>query len=97
MRRTARTLVTSVALLCAGHAAAEATDAAPDGAALYSSNECADCHERGETRPLGGLAQRYDVERLTRLLQTPPPGMPRFELSDAERHSLAEYLLATFP
>lgn len=95
MRRTASTLVTAVALLCAGRAAA--TDAPPDGAALYASCECAECHERGEARPLGELSQRYDVERLTRLLQTPPPGMPRFDLSDEERRSLAEYLLATFP
>ena len=97
MRRAARSALASTALLAAAGVTAEATDPPANGAALYTHNACAECHESGKARPLADLSQRYTLESLSEFLQNGPPGMPVLDLSDAERRSLAEYLLATFP
>lgn len=97
MRRAARSALASTALLAAAGVAAEATDPPADGAALYTRNACADCHESGKARPLADLSQRYSVGSLADILRNSPPGMPVLDLSDAERRALAEHLLVTFP
>lgn len=72
------------------------------GRDLYRRHECAACHESGAIPgmipiPLVGLGQRRDEESIVALLASPPDRMPRFPLSDEERHALAAYLLATYP
>ena len=72
------------------------TSLAPRGAARAarpcgSRHACAACHDPKAaapgmvTRPLAGLAQRYDAATLAAYLRTPQPPMPAFDLSDAER------------
>jgi glucose/arabinose dehydrogenase len=73
------------------------------GRALWARHACATCHDPQRpvpgmvSRPLAGLSARHDVSSLKSLLATPPPPMPVFPLSDAERADLAQYLLATAP
>lgn len=87
----------SIALAIAAVAEQDGAEALARGAALWAVGECARCHEGGEARPLEGLSRRYDVARLSELLQTPPPGMVQFDFDDAERRDLVAYLLAAFP
>lgn len=79
---------------------AERVSAMPEGQALWQVYGCAACHGQGQGnrygRPLIGLASRYDVASLERFLMVPQPPMPLYPLTDAERRSLAIYLLMMF-
>jgi glucose/arabinose dehydrogenase len=71
------------------------------GEALWNAHPCASCHLHGVApaevvRPLSALRSKYTIDSLAAFLQTPPPPMPSFSFSDAERRDLAIYLLATF-
>ncbi len=103
-----RRWIRSVALaaVLAGGAATASGDSstaeAPSGARLYAIHECAGCHETAEISgfevvPLHTLGSRYDEAALAALLDAPPQSMPRFPLSEAERHALARYLRKRFP
>jgi mono/diheme cytochrome c family protein len=75
---------------------------ATDGEALYTEYECAGCHEvavvPGQTVfRLDGLAKRHSVDTLVAYLADPRPPMPRFDLSDEERRTLARHLLSKYP
>ena len=71
--------------------------------ALWVRYSCATCHDAKAaapgmvTKPLAGLAKRYDASTLSQYLRTPQPPMPAFDLSDAERRDLALFLLARHP
>jgi cytochrome c553 len=73
------------------------------GQALWERYACAACHDAKAaapgmvTKPLAGLAKRYDPATLAAYLRTPQPPMPAFDLSDAERADLARFLLARHP
>jgi len=73
------------------------------GQALWDRHACAACHDpkaatRGMvTKPLAGLARRYDARTLAAYLRTPQPPMPAFDLSEAERADLAQFLLSQHP
>jgi glucose/arabinose dehydrogenase/cytochrome c551/c552 len=73
------------------------------GRALWDRYACAACHDPKAatpgmvTKPLAGLAKRYDAATLAAYLRTPQPPMPAFDLSDAERADLARFLLARHP
>jgi len=73
------------------------------GRALWDRHACAACHEPEAaqegmvTRPLAGLARRYDAATLASYLRTPQPPMPAYDLSDAERADLAVFLLSRHP
>jgi glucose/arabinose dehydrogenase len=73
------------------------------GKALYARSLCAACHEKEHaapgmvTRPLAGLAKRYDRASLASYLRTPNPPMPAFPFSDEERADLAAFLLSAHP
>ena len=73
------------------------------GQALWSRHACATCHDPRVatpgmvTKPLAGLAKRYDAATLAAYLRTPQPPMPAFDLSDAERADLALFLLSEHP
>ncbi len=87
--------------------AARATPVAPGvaarGRALWDRHACAACHDpKGAqagmvTRPLAGLAGRYDATSLASYLRAPQPPMPAYDLSDAERGDLALFLLSQHP
>jgi hypothetical protein len=49
------------------------------------------------TRPLAGLAQRYNANSLAGYLQAPQPPMPAVDLAEADRRDLAKFLLAEHP
>jgi cytochrome c553 len=73
------------------------------GQALWKRYACAACHDPKAatpgmvTKPLAGLAKRYDAPALAAYLRTPQPPMPAFDLSDAERADLALFLLSEHP
>lgn len=70
------------------------------GAALFATNGCATCHdplgapEGVQVKLLKNLGARFGVESLADLLDKPPGPMPRADITDAERHALAVYLLS---
>ncbi len=67
------------------------------GKELYGSQKCAECHETSaigiEIKELVKLGERYTVDDMIRLLDTPPGPMPRAEIDDEARKALAVYLL----
>ncbi len=73
------------------------------GAALYREHACASCHEAESApegtavKPLEGLAERYSVDSLSLLLETPPQPMPTPPISADARRELAAYLLDRHP
>jgi mono/diheme cytochrome c family protein len=73
------------------------------GRTLWDRYGCAACHDPKAaapgmvTKPLAGLAKKYDPATLAEYLRTPKPPMPAFDLSDAERADLALFLLAQHP
>ena len=73
------------------------------GEVLYEQFACATCHEPeraatgGAVKVLEKLARRFTIESLELLLQTPPPPMPSYPLSEAQKHQLAVYLLESHP
>jgi glucose/arabinose dehydrogenase len=73
------------------------------GEALYEELRCFGCHESERADPgivalpLVDLHGRYGRRDLDALLRTPPPPMPDFELSDAQRSDLSAFLLARDP
>jgi len=86
----------------AGMPASEREARVARGARLYEHHACFGCHEAARAEPgsvplpLSGLASRYDVAGLERLLETPTPPMPVFQLSREERRDLATFLLHGF-
>ncbi|HSD66724.1 MAG TPA: PQQ-dependent sugar dehydrogenase [Vicinamibacteria bacterium] len=80
-----------------------AKDVLARGQVLWNGYGCAACHDAKAaapgmvTKPLAGLAKRYDAAALREYLRTPQPPMPVFDLSDAERADLALFLLAQHP
>lgn len=78
---------------------AERAQWAREGQALYEKFACAACHDPAAAAPgvavkrLERLHQRYDIESLSLLLETPPQPMPRYPLDPGQRRSLAVYLL----
>ncbi|GHF19407.1 hypothetical protein GCM10017044_12540 [Kordiimonas sediminis] len=70
------------------------------GGLLYMTNGCAQCHdpeaaqEGVQVKLLTNLPQRYDVESLITLLETPPGPMPAPDVTDEGRRAIAIYLLA---
>jgi glucose/arabinose dehydrogenase len=90
-----------------GRAPSAAVPASPEvvarGRALWDRYGCAACHDPKAaapgmvTKPLAGLAKKYDPATLAEYLRTPKPPMPAFDLSDAERADLALFLLAQHP
>lgn len=70
------------------------------GSVVYASYECGTCHDPAvaaegvQVKELKGLARRYDIPGIIRLLEVPPGPMPEYELSEDEKHALAIYLLA---
>jgi len=73
------------------------------GERLYLRLGCARCHEPGQAqagvvpRPLGGLADRYDLAGLAAFFAAPTPPMPVIELTPEQAGELATFLLATRP
>jgi len=73
------------------------------GQALWGRHACAACHDAKAatpgmvTKPIAGLAKRYDTQTLAAYLRTPQPPMPAFDLSEAERTDLALFLLSEHP
>lgn len=71
--------------------------AARRGERLWTDNDCARCHVRGEggakPRPLAGLASHFSVESLVAFLAAPQPPMPLYELDADQRRDLAIFLL----
>ena len=69
------------------------------GAALYTENDCAQCHDPAQAaegvavKKLDGLAMRYDATMINGLLQAPPGTMPSYDFTEDERKALAAYLL----
>jgi glucose/arabinose dehydrogenase len=86
-----------------GLALAELEARGARGADLYEVHACAGCHETERAlggvvpKELDGLGDRYDLDALSALLETPTPPMPVYPLSDAERRDLAVYLFTAFP
>jgi mono/diheme cytochrome c family protein len=86
----------------AGVEAAERAQLASAGEAAWNANGCAACHlaEGADpgmvTRPLAGLAARYDVVSLTAFFAVPTPPMPAPPLDEAGRRALAVYALQRF-
>jgi mono/diheme cytochrome c family protein len=84
-------------------AAPIAADGEARGQTLWDRHACAACHDPRAaqpgmvTKPLAGLASRYDAATLAAYLRTPQPPMPAFDLSDAERADLALFLLSRHP
>ncbi len=80
--------------------AGERAGARARGQALYDRFACAGCHDPSvaapgmRAPPLAHLGQRYTLASLAEFLAAPPPPMPAFPLSAAERRDLAIYLLA---
>jgi glucose/arabinose dehydrogenase len=80
-----------------------AGDVAARGRALWDRHACAACHDPGAaqagmvTKPLTGLATRYDADTLASYLRTPQPPMPAYDLSETERGDLALFLLSRHP
>ncbi len=68
------------------------------GRELYASENCVECHETSakgiSIKELVDLGERYTVDDLILLLDTPPGPMPRAEIDDEARKALAVYLLA---
>jgi len=83
----------------AGIAAAEREELAGRGRSLYRQHACATCHEQAAAppgtavKPLAELGRRYTVPDVELLLDTPPPPMPIYPLSAADRRALAVYVL----
>ncbi|MFP6605127.1 MAG: sorbosone dehydrogenase family protein, partial [Myxococcota bacterium] len=71
------------------------------GEVLYEQFACATCHEPASAGPgiavkrLEKLDQRYTIESLSLLLETPPQPMPTSPLNPEQRRSLAVHLLET--
>lgn len=70
---------------------------AATGRELYSALNCAECHEVSdkdiEIKELVKLGERYTVDDIIKLLDTPPGPMPRADIDDEARKALAVYLL----
>ena len=68
---------------------------------LYERFACATCHEPERAAPgvavkrLEKLHQRYTIESLSLLLETPPQPMPTYPLDPEQKRSLAVHLLET--
>jgi glucose/arabinose dehydrogenase len=84
-------------------AARLAPDVEARGRALWDRHGCAACHDPRAaspgmvTKPLAGLASRYDAPALAAYLRAPQPPMPAFDLPQAERADLALFLLSQHP
>ena len=71
------------------------------GEVLYEQFACATCHEPARAAPgvavkrLEKLDQRYTIESLSLLFETPPQPMPTYPLGEEQRRSLAVHLLET--
>jgi glucose/arabinose dehydrogenase len=71
------------------------------GEVLYEQFACATCHEPERAAPgtavkqLEKLDQRYTIESLSLLFETPPQPMPTYPLSEVQRRALAVHLLET--
>ncbi|NVJ98035.1 MAG: PQQ-dependent sugar dehydrogenase [Alphaproteobacteria bacterium] len=87
------------------HPLADVTDAEVQvmtmaGSVLFAANGCAACHDPAsaadgvQVKELKALAQRYDIEGITGLLEVPPGPMPQYDLTAEEKRALAIYLLA---
>ncbi|HEX9189594.1 MAG TPA: cytochrome c, partial [Vicinamibacteria bacterium] len=95
----------AAAVAGAGPAAGSSLDprAIARGKALFDRLACAACHDPEAaapgmvTRPLAGLARRYDAGSLAGYLRAPQPPMPAVDLADADRRDLARFLLAAHP
>jgi mono/diheme cytochrome c family protein len=87
----------------AGRAMPIAPDVAARGRALWDRHACAACHDPNGaragmvTKPLAGLARRYDAATLASYLRAPQPPMPAYDLADTERGDLALFLLSQHP
>ena len=83
----------------AGLSAREVSQLSAQGRSLYEQHACATCHEQAAAAagtaasPLEQLAQRYSIDSLSQLLDTPPAPMPSFPLDSAQRRELAVFLL----
>lgn len=69
------------------------------GEALYALNACSSCHLlNGEGNHSGKKLQqlhaRYTINSLSNYFLSPNPPMPQYDLSEAQRHDLAIYLLS---
>jgi glucose/arabinose dehydrogenase len=70
-----------------------------EGLALYEQHTCASCHEPDRAPPgtavkiLEKLGDRYSVDSLSLLLETPPQPMPSYDLAPQQRRALAVHLL----
>jgi mono/diheme cytochrome c family protein len=84
----------------AGMPAAERTQRATRGAALYRDLGCAGCHEAAAAPagvvppPLTPLARHWTVDGLVAFLAAPTPPMPPVERPESDRRDLAVYLLS---
>lgn len=70
---------------------------AAEGEAVFQDGICKGCHtlggEGGKVGPvLDGVGSRKTAAELSALLKSPPPGMPPFTGSDADREALAAFL-----
>lgn len=67
------------------------------GSELYVEHNCVECHEPSnkgiEIKELVKLGERYTVDDIIKLLDTPPGPMPRPEIDDEARKALAVYVL----
>ncbi|MBT4519079.1 MAG: oxidoreductase [Halieaceae bacterium] len=70
-----------------------------EGSAIYTQLQCAGCHAvAGEgMKLLEGLGEKYNVVELADYIKRPNPPMPTFPLGEAQRKSLAVYLIGTYP
>jgi mono/diheme cytochrome c family protein len=86
----------------AGIAEQERNALAATGEAAFAAHGCAACHVAEEaaagmvTKPLAGLASRYDVASLAVFFATPTPPMPVPPLDEGGRRALAVYVLQRF-
>jgi mono/diheme cytochrome c family protein len=69
------------------------------GEILYEQFACATCHEPERAAPgtavkvLEKLDERYTIETLQLLLETPPQPMPTYPMSDEQMRAVAIHLL----
>jgi glucose/arabinose dehydrogenase len=78
---------------------AQIVEAQAAGEAVFNRYQCIGCHaDQGRAlKKLENLGNKYDVPALTEYLRRPTAPMPVFPLSDAQRESLAIYLLTRYP
>lgn len=72
------------------------------GRQLFAQYQCFSCHDAARLKAgrqlvsLDGLARRYNVPEVMKLIETPTPPMPLYPLDEAQREALAVYLLSRF-